>query len=345
MKKDSSESRFEEMRELFDKIAEANAKETLTELTNDIWNHNSIEETSGTYTTNWYFPSHIRDQLFKNNTAEYIDTFTLKLQNFESVEPPLIKGMDVLKGLQEQKKEDNLTLYRAIRFPTAKRIWETINEKGLCTNNYEQERILELYQDKNYQETRERIKKDKRFWSQPQERVVDGLPVFGLVNDAIQIHSGYRNIYDTTLLITAHIPKELFTNNILELHTNPAITTNYTDESSDRRIMPQQLIKKNGNITIDYQAMRASGIDVYEMYLKGLPEGKMATEELGIALDFHYLSIRKVDEKQKQELRKNYKTLKQNEHFLHGFFGEQAMYGRNTSKYVPMLCYKVINNE
>jgi len=302
----------------------------------------TTENLSGNLTTNTYLPEKIRKKLLEE------DTTLIGMLSFEDMSFPYpckeltdTEGMNILSGLQKNGLKGYLTVFRAIRFPTAKRIWDTIHEKGFSMSNYEQERILTLYQDSSYNLAREKIQENKTFWIQPQERVVHGLPVFSLVNDALQIHHAYKNSIDKTLIIVAHIPFALIKNKIISLVANTAIDFDYNNDQRDYEIT--DFLNKRGNYTIDYQALRAKGIDLHEMYIKNLPCSLEEHRTLGIKQQFYLLDTYAInpDDERIREVRDNSELVKENEWFLHGFFGDNNIFGRRPAKYVPFSCQEV----
>jgi len=195
-----------------------------------------LEKLSGNLTTNEYMPQHIAKLLLEEDNSlksELIfkEIFFPKLQGILGE----IEGLNILAGLQKFNNKDCLTLYRAVRFPTHKRIYEMLFEYGGAIPNFEQERILELYNDKKYQSKRNKIQKDKNFWVMPQERVVPGLPMFALVNDALQIHHAFRGKKDKVAMVVIHIPYKLFGKKI-KLIANPAIDLDYDNCERDCEI-------------------------------------------------------------------------------------------------------------
>jgi len=255
-----------------------------------------------------------------------------------------IKGLDILAGLQSLNKNGCLTLFRAVRFPTYKRIYEVLYDKGYAVLNYEQERILDLYSNKDYIQRREQIKKDNLFWTQPQERVVKGLPLFCLVNDALQIHRAFRSEEDKVVMVLIHIPHELLETRKAKLIANPAIDLDYNNEDRDFEI--RDFYKEDDIWEIDYGALRARGIDLQEMYTADLPWQISEAEKLGITQDFFLLDIYKISDNSKtNELRANTEVLKENKYFLHGFFGDQNIFGRRKAEFLPSKCRRISKNE
>ena len=300
------------------------------------WNK-SINQLSGNLTTNAYMPNNIKQKLLTEN----INLITkLKLETIyfpkvtDIIDDP---GLNILSGIQNIKKGGHLTVYRAIRFPTIKRIYEAIYKNGYIMSNYEQERILNLYKNKEYIQKREKIMNNIFFWTQPQERVVNGLPVFSLVNDAIQIHKAYRAETDKVLIIAIHVPFNLIKSKKIKLIANTAIDFNHTTITRDIEI--NNFVDINKFAFIDYKALRVKGIDLYEMYIKGLPMIPSKINKYKIQQEFYLLDLEKVNKKKYNTF--SSEDLKRNEYFLHGFFGDQNLFGRSTSEYIPYNCRKV----
>lgn len=306
----------------------------------EIW-RSELQKLSGNLTTNEYMPEKFKDLLLKEN-IDLKDKLSFEDISFPKLSGILgkIEGLNILAGLQKLNKKECLTVYRAIRFPTYKRVYEMLYEKGLAIPNYEQERILELYQNKKYSSKREEIQKDKNFWTQPQERVVKGLPVFILINDAVQIHRAFRNTKDKVAMITIHIPHKLIKNKVIKLIANAAIDLDYNNCERDFEINDFCMAEKI--FDIDYNALRARGIDLHEIYLKNLPWTLKECEKLRIEQEFFILDIYEIKNKSKiNELFKNSNILKDNKFFMHGFFGDQSIFGRRATKYLPYKCQKI----
>ncbi len=306
----------------------------------DVWK-DKLKKLSGNLTTNEYMSDKIRDLLLEEN-----DVLKNKLFFEDTSFPKLsgilneIEGLDILAGLQRINNEGCLTVYRAVRFPTHKRIYEMIYEKGCAIPNYEQERILELYQDKKYSSKREEIQKNRNFWTQPQERVVHGLPVFILANDALQIHRAFRNTKDKVAMITIHIPHELIKNKKVKLIANAAVDLDYDNCERDFEI--KDFVWRGKIFNIDYNSLRARGIDLHEMYLQNLPWTKKECKKLGIEQEFFMLDIYEIKDKGKiKKLFEDSEVLKENKFFLHGFFGDQNIFARREAKYLPYKCQRI----
>ncbi len=301
-----------------------------------------LRELSENLTTNGAMPQHLADKLLEEDLS-----LKDKLSFTEVDSPKLggkldeVEGLNVLAGLQSKThKEGCLTLFRAVRFPTYKRMHGLVYGGGYVVSNYEQERILEFYQDENYIQKRDSIKADDRFWTQPQERVVNGLPLFSLVNDALQIHRAYRGEDDQMVIIALHIPQKLIESRKIKLIANTAIDLDYTNDDRDFEI--KDFWKDNGTYEIDFEALRARGIDLHEMYTRDLPLDSKEAKALGITQDFFLLDIYRIkDQDPINALFEDTKLLKENKYFLHGFFGDQNIFGRRKSCYLPYKCYKI----
>lgn len=261
-----------------------------------------------------------------------------KLQGFLS----RVEGIEILHELQNLHKPGYLTVFRAFRFPTLKRVYEVVNHLGYAVSNYEQDRILSLYTNREYLEKRKELKNDKRFWTQPQERVVEGLPVFSLVNDAIQIHRAFRGKVDRVGIVAIYIPINLLEEKIIKLTANTAIDLDYFNQ--ERNIDINDFKKDTHKCEIDYKALRVRGVDLHEMYAQNLPFNLKEAKEWGIEQDFFLLDIKKINIKEGlfQDLFQNTEFLKRHQKFLHGFFGDQNIFGRRETKYLPFKCTKVM---
>lgn len=112
-----------------------------------------LNKLSENLTTNQIMPKHLIDKLLEEDES-LKDKLILKEVDFSKLNGLLnkINGLDILAGLQKFAKDGCLTLFRAVRFPTYKRMYEVVYEKGYAILNYEQERILELYKNKEYSE-------------------------------------------------------------------------------------------------------------------------------------------------------------------------------------------------
>lgn len=307
----------------------------------EIWKK-TLNKLSGNLTTNEYISKEIKVKLLEEDLFLKNNLY-FKSVNFPQLDSPInkIKGLNILSGLQKINKKGCLTVYRAVRFPTYRRINEMIYNKGLAIANYEQERILELYRDKKYVSKRKEIKKDRNFWTQPQERVINGLPVFVLVNDVLQIHRAFRNEKDKAVIIIIHIPYNLLKDKKIKLVANAAIDLEYNNAERDFKI--KDFVYRNGVYTIDYKSLRVRGIDLHEMYVKNLPWDLKECEKLNIEQKFFLLDIYEIKIKNKiEKLLDNSKALRENQYFLHGFFGDQNIFGRRKTKYLPYKCQRIL---
>lgn len=299
-----------------------------------------LAELSGNLTTNEAMPAHIAKKLLAEDDS-LKGALSLENVTFPKLSGLLgdVEGLDILSGLQKINKKECLTLFRAVRFPTYKRIFEAAHN-GYAISNFEQERILDLYQRKEYIDKRSKIKTDPNFWTQPQERVVNGLPLFCLANDALQIHRAFRGEKDKVMLIAIHLPHALFESGKIKLIANTAIDLDYTDDERDFEI--KDFYKKDGVYEIDFEALRARGIDLHEMYTSDLPLDVEKAKALGISQEVFLLDIYKIKDTSKIDLLfRDTDILKKNKSFLHGFFGDQNIFGRRKAVYLPCNCMKV----
>ncbi len=299
-----------------------------------------LKQNSGNLTTNAPMPPWLVEKLLEEDESAgnkiSIDEITFdKLTGFVGG----IEGLQIIKGLQEKTRPGYLTVFRAIRFPTNKRLLSLLTD-GFTVSNYEQERILELYSNESYIQQRNQNQADERFWVQPQERVVPGIPVFALVNDALQIHRAFRGKEDRVAIVVIHIPREHLESRRIRLIANTAI--DLAHQNADRDITVKDFRDKNGNLEIDYAAMRARGVDLHEMYSQDLPLVKTELDALGIEQEFCLLDIYEIEDLEVMNMLENdTDTLKRSKHFLHGFFGDQNIFGRRKTKYLPFKCYRL----
>lgn len=305
-----------------------------------------LKELSENLTTNGPMPEHLAAKLLEEDES-LKEEMSFDEVSFPQLEGKLgaIQGMDILSGLQTKtRKEGCLTLFRAVRFPTYKRMHGLVYGGGYVVSNYEQERILEFYQGEDYVQKRTEIQSDERFWTQPQERVVNGLPLFALVNDALQIHRAYRGLDDRMAIIAVHIPHALFESGRIKLIANTAIDLAYTNDDRDFEI--RDYWKEDGVYEIDYEALRARGIDLHEMYTRDLPLDPSQADSLGITQDYFLLNIYRITEQGPiKELFNDTALLKKNKYFLHGFFGDHNVFGRRKAYYLPYKCQRITQAE
>ncbi len=301
-----------------------------------------LTELSGNLTTNEVMPEHIVQTLLEED-------FSLKDKiSFEEMEFPKFKdeklnaavGLNIVAGLQNLSKREYLTLFRAIRFPTYKRMCTVLTDTGFTISNFEQERILSLYTNPRYLDKRNEIQKDSRFWVVPQERVVQGVPLFCLMNDALQIHRAFRGDEDIVMIAVVHIPKELIVSKSIKFVANTAIDLDY--KNTDRDIVVTDYKDEDGRCVPDYEILRAKGVDLHEMYTTDLPLELEKINELGIKQEFYFLDIYKITDLDAINCMFNdADLLKRNKHFLHGFFGDQNIFGRRKAAYLPYSCSRV----
>jgi hypothetical protein len=302
-----------------------------------------LQERSGSLTTNEVMPQRLAEKLLEEDEA-------LKEQLvFEELHcAPLSNGLDaipglnILAGLQRSNKPDHFTVFRSLRFPTYKRMYDMVYSLGYAFSNYEQERILDLYLSNDYVQQREKIRSDYRFRGQLQERVVHGLPVFCLANDALQIHRSFRGDRDQVGLVALHIPKQLILSKKVTFIANTDIDTEYYDDTRDYFI--EDYVEKENTFRVDYSALRARGIDLHEMYSKNLPLTLESAKALGIQQDFYLLEMSKIiDAEPLRGIWQDAQLLKDNQDFMHGFFGDHCAAGicRDPTQYVPVKCFKL----
>src|SRR5579863_5246795 len=117
-----------------------------------------LSQLSNNLTTNEVMPSFIVEKILEEDIS-LNDKLAFEEINFPKLLPPLdkINGLHILAGLQNMTKPGSLTLFRAVRFPTYKRMFEVMSHSGYAISNYEQERILNLYQKPEYIERRREI--------------------------------------------------------------------------------------------------------------------------------------------------------------------------------------------
>lgn len=299
-----------------------------------------LSEPSGSLTTNEAMPSELIDKLLDEGLSlkekiifEEV-SFPLLGNNLDSV-----VGLNIIAGVQSKNRKGYLTLFRAIRFPTYKRIHEVAKTYGYAFSNYEQDRILAFYNHRDYQKKRGEIIKDHRFWTQPQERVVSGLPLFSLVNDALQIHYSFRGKTDFILLVAIHIPQGLLQSGKIKLISNSAIDLDYKNEEREWEI--KDFIEKESSYSIDYKALRARGIDLHEIYSKDLPHNLEEAQKIGIEQEFCLLQTYHLNSELDRVI-DDTKILKENDWFLHGIFGDQNVFARRRAKHLPLKCYNIL---
>ncbi|WP_075343144.1 hypothetical protein [Tenacibaculum agarivorans] len=303
---------------------------------------------SGNYVSNLPLDEDLKELLLNNsiNKVDFDKQVRLNEVKFDRLSKKIdtVTGLNILSGLQKLHKPDHLTVYRAIRFPTKTRIISMIKDRGISTLNYEHNRLMRIYENDEYMMKREQLMKDPRFSFQPQERVVPGLPVFFNINDAVHIHRAYRGEDDIIGIVTAFIPYNLIKQDTVEIYSNDAIVENYSDDSGDRKI---NYYNKNreGRVCPSYKALSVEGSQIYETYCKGIPEDLESCENLGIEFKYFLLKLYKpqIDIKSKRingvdissELAQ-YKLP-----FLYGFWGDDNIFMRRVSQFLPNSCYEI----
>lgn len=300
-----------------------------------------LGQPSGNLTTNEAMPPEIVEKVLEEDAA-LKNKISFEPIDFPSLSGLLggIKGLNILAGLQSLHVPETLTVFRGIRFPTFKRIYDVVSDQGYTVANHEQERIEELYRRPAYIQKRTEILRDPHFWTQPQERVVKGLPLFCLINDALQIHRAFRSEKDHTLIIALHIPYELLKTRKIRLIANAAIDLDYQNDDRDYEI--KDFYDAGQRYEVDFEALRARGIDLYEMYTNDLPRDIQHATSLGIRQEYFLLDICKLaKDKNFKALFDNTALLRENKYFLHGFFGDQNVFGRGEVTYLPFRCQRI----
>jgi len=141
-------------------------------------------------------------------------------------------------------------------------------------------------------------------------------------------------------IVAIYIPYQLLKNKKVKLISNSAIDLDFDNEQRDVEI--QNYIFKGGSVKIDPEPLMARGVDLQEMYAKNLPWNIKDCEKMGIKQDFFILDIYEVVNKNKiKKLFRDTDTLIKNKDFLHGFFGDQNIFGRRSSRYLPFRCFKI----
>ena len=121
---------------------------------------------------------------------------------------------------------------------------------------------------------------------------------------------------------------------------NTAIDLSYTDDERDFLIKD---FVEDHDFRFDFSALRARGIDLHEMYTQELPLNLKDAQEMGIEQDFYLLDIYRIKEVERiQALRSDTEMLKKNRDFLHGFFGDQNIFGRRKAYHLPFRYWKIL---
>ncbi len=164
-----------------------------------------------------------------------------------------------------------------------------------------------------------------------------------MINDAIQIHRAFRSNSDRVLVAVIHIPFSLIKNDKIKIYANLDIDTDYSNNKEDFEL--KDFIKKNDHYFLDNSALNLKGINAYELYIKKIPFNIKDNHKKGISQRFFLLDLYKLkqDKKEIKELREDLKTLKKNNYFLQGFFGDYNVFGRRHTEFLPSICYEVKN--
>lgn len=311
--------------------------------------YKTSETPSGNYASNLPLDSDLLEKLLDGNISEeqLYDTVNLKQQKFPNLNNNLgkINGLDILSGLQDLGKSNCITIFRAVRFPTPKRIVEMVLEKGLSLLNYEHQRLVRIYEAEDYKLKRQELMRDPKFSFIPQERIVPGLPIFFNVNDSIHIHRAYRNENDLIGLIAAYIPIDIIKTDKIEIFTNYALVQNYSDNEGDKKINHFIKLSGNGKYIPFYKALNLEGTLVYESYCNGIPESISSAEKLGIKQDFFlletYMPEINIRKKSVNGIDISKSLINENPYFLYGFWGDDNIFMRRPSAYLPKRCYKI----
>lgn len=304
---------------------------------------------SGNSFSNALFPKKYINKIFRKNQKTYhISQKLISIQPFDCaiIENSLkaINGINILNALQNLYLANHLSLYRVIRYPTVDRIYDTIKKNGLSTLNYEQDRLLTFYNDSSYIKSREDITKDSRFWVIPQERIVNGLPVFFYANDAINIHRCFRRKRDLILVVAAFIPKELLFNKTLKIYSNRPFTKNYFDATADR-LIEDYCHNNDERILHDQELLHIKGIDPYETYIKGLPHTISKCNSIGIKQRYFLIEIKKVTVDNKKYFINGIKIsseiMKKYPNVFSSIWGDDDLFSRRKTDYLPINCFEL----
>lgn len=304
---------------------------------------------SGNYASNLPLDEDLLNNLMENHISN--EHFNKKVEinkiKFPKLERNLKKvvGLDILSGLHKLYKKDCITVFRAIRFPTPRRIIQMVEEKGISMLNYEHDRLLKIYEDPDYRKKRQNLLNDPLFSFIPQERIVPGLPIFFNANDAIHIHRAYRNENDLIGIIVSFIPYNLIKTDSIEIYSNYALVQNFSDSQGDKKITYFKRLSHNGQYIPFYNALNWEGNMVYEAYSKGIPKNIADSIGIGIEQRFFLLDIYKpeinVKKKTINDIELANELLDNNLYFLYGFWGDDNIFMRRPSEYLPKTCYEV----
>lgn len=305
-------------------------------------------EPSGNYTSNLPLDKDLKNLLLKEeiDDVSFNKLIKLKTLGFKSISDKInaIKGLNILSGLQELQKPNCVTVYRAIRFPTKDRIVSMVNNDGISTLNYEHQRLMRIYEAEDYKKKRTALKNDPRFSFQPQERVVPGLPIFFNVNDAVHIHRAYRGNNDIIVIVTAFIPYNLIQQNSIEIFSNDAIVENYSDAFGDKKINHFKQ-NSNGAFIPFYRALSMQGNQIYETYCKGIPQKIEECKDVNIEFKYFLLDLYKpkidIHNKSINGINISDEIVKYKLPFLYGFWGDDNIFMRRASEFLPKKCYEI----
>lgn len=268
-----------------------------------------------------------------------------KIAPFGSDNNIVLNGLKILKYLQELQISNTLKLFRAIRYPTPSRIYNSLYKYGPCLSNYEQERIFNLYSNEKYITQRSLIAKNSHFCFLPQERIVKGLPIFFIANDAIQIHNSLRSKKDLLLLTVLFIPKKFIENKEFKIFLNMPIEEDYQNDRRDielnQYIIDDQMMSEN--LTL----LSNKGIDLFEAYIKNLPytlQG-LCLKELKIKfylLKISHIVVEPINSKINELIIGDEEN---SQLYMKGFWGENSITSRKPSNFLPEDCYELRKKE
>jgi hypothetical protein len=301
----------------------------------------ATKQPSGNLASNAPLPRSIRDQLFSADSLDMSQLDTIEFFPREWPDAPHVSqefpGLHQIIGLQRLSKPEHLTLYRSIRFPTPKRVVDALRHDGVCLDNFEQERLRLLYTDDHYLRQREQILSKREFQFLPQERIVSALPVFLYANDALQVHSAFRQSrQEIVLLAVCYIPKSLLINGSLTLSGNPPFALSFDDSSFDFQI--EAFVEEDGRYVPNLAQFRSVGIELYETYLRGFPREFGQLANLGITTSFFVVMLQKIDKPIAEQLGNLHcipESLRTSE--LYGVFGNWSSFFRRPTRYLPTI--------
>jgi hypothetical protein len=313
-----------------------------------IW-RNQIGRKSGSAFSNDYFPKDIIKNIFDDKHSlfsEKINKIGFEALNVNGVNESVgnITGLRILITLQNLFMANHLTVFRVIRYPTLARLYNALTIYGLSSINYEQERLLSFYNEQTYKHKRAQIRKDKRFHVLPQERIVKGLPVFFNINDAVNIHSCFRRNKDLILIIVAFLPAELIFQKKLKIYSNRPIVKNYSDDDFD--ILVEDFILNNHKgVVPDRHLLDIKGINIYEVYLKSLPNTIQKCNSMKIENKFFLMELEKAKVNKKKFSINGFaisnNTMKKYENVFSSIWGDDDLLNRQKTNYLPSNCFEL----